>query len=135
MKSFYLLLLSTVILAASGCDILHFKTYQVSGVSPNSADAGKVTSILQNIAGKTGLKAEETFSSNTNVLVSYTNANSTSGGVTILTAWFYQDSIYIGLTGGYGTPPEYRKAKRLLKNSLSAEFGSRFIDSPALPKK
>jgi hypothetical protein len=43
----------------------------------------------------------------------------------ILEATYYRDAVLVQLIGGYGTPPEYKHAKRLLKPALSAEFGSR----------
>ena len=104
------------------------KQYRISGVTSNSQDAAKLKAILQKIADQTGLKDHTSDCSITNVLVYYAKSNSTDlrNNVPDLSAWFYKDDVWIQIFGGYGTPPAYKQAKRLLPPILSAEFGSRF---------
>jgi hypothetical protein len=119
MKPFYAFLLVAG-LFISGCDTLHTRQYEVSGVASSSTDAARLKSVLQDVADKSGLKASQSVSSSRDCLVYYT------AGDAVLEASFYHDSVLIQLVGGYGTPPEYKQAKRLLTPALFAEFGSRF---------
>jgi hypothetical protein len=81
----------------------------------------KLKTVLQDVADRSGLKSSQPISGSPDCLAYYTN------GIVTLEASFYHDSVLIQLVGGYGTPPEYKKAKRLLAPALSAEFGSRIV--------
>ncbi len=125
MKLLYTLLLAVGVFA-SGCDMLHTRQYEVSGVVASSADAAKLRAVLQGVAEKSGLTESPSVSNSPDCFFLHTGGN-----LVILEASFYHDSALIQLDGGYGTPPEYRQAKRLLAPALSTEFGSRF----SVPKK
>jgi hypothetical protein len=113
-------ILLLVVISTSGCDMLHVKQYQVEGVTEGSSDAGKLKAILENVADKTGMAV----STKTNVFASYSSTNMNT--VTSLDAWLYDDDARIQLCGGYGTPPAYKQANRLLLSALSTEFGAQF---------
>ena len=108
----------------SGCDILHVKQYCIAGVAPKSADSTRLKSVLQSVADQSGLRERTPDPDTTNVL--FYARDDYEWGVTILEAGFYGDDVYLVLNGGFGTPPAYRKARRLLSATLEAEFGSRF---------
>jgi hypothetical protein len=108
----------------AGCDTLHIKQYRVAGVAPNSADAIRLKSVLQNAADKSGLKNRAADSSATNIL--FYAQDEYEWGISTLRARFYQDDVLLDLSGGFGTPPAYKQGKRLLPPALSSEFGSRF---------
>jgi hypothetical protein len=111
-------------LCVSGCDTIHVKQYCIASVAPDSADASRVKSVLQQVADEAGLKEATVDLSATNTLISY--RNSEGGGVTTLSAWYYHEDVVVGLFGGFGTPPAYRQSKKSLPEALSREFGSRF---------
>ena len=106
-------------LVLSGCDILHYRQYSVSGVTVASTDSARLSAVLQGVAHKSGLKASQSASHTNDCLAFY------SAGVVTLQATYCHDSVLVQLIGGYGTPSEYRQAKHLLAPALSAEFGSR----------
>jgi len=120
MKLFYALLLAAGV-ATSGCDTLHMRQYEVSGVVASSTDTAKLKAVVQGVAEKSGLTESQSVSNSPDCLFHYTGGN-----VVVLEGSFYHDSVLIQLFGGYGTPPEYERAKRLLAPALSTEFGSRF---------
>lgn len=117
----------TILLIAAfcvtGCDTLNVKQYRVTGVTPNSADARKLKSVLQSVADKAGLKDCTSGSGKTNLLVLYALPERS---LPTLSAQFVQEGVTIDLFGGFGTPPPFRQAKRLLGSTLSTEFGSQF---------
>lgn len=117
-------ILFVVAIFASGCDTLHVKQYRVDGIAPESADSTRLKSVLQSVADQSGL-IERTPDSNTAQVLFYAQDNY-ERGVTTFEARNYGDDVFLDLSGGFGTPPAYRKARRLLPSALSAEFGSRF---------
>jgi len=129
MKLIHAILL-LVAISVSGCAILHVKQYRIAGVTANSPDAVKLKVILQNVADKTGLNDHTSDSTMTNVFVFY--AQSDVHNPPNLGAWFYQGDVWIQIFGGYGKPPAYKEANRLLQPMLRDEFGSRF-SNPSEP--
>src|ERR1035438_537756 len=103
MKSSYIFILVAG-LFGSGCDILHTRQYEVSGVTSGSADTMRLKTVLQDVADRSGLNGSQPISGSPDCLAYYTN------GIVTLEASFYHDSVLIQLVGGYGTPPEYKKA-------------------------
>ena len=123
-KPFYIFL-TAIGLFVSGCDKLHVKQYEVSGMTAGSPDIIKLKAVLQSVAGQSGLIDGLSVSNSYNCFFLYRGGN-----VVTLEASYYRDAALVQLVGGYGTPPEFKKAKRLLVPALSAEFGSR-LSMPA----
>lgn len=113
-----------VTLFVSGCDTPHVMHYRVAEVYPKSADSKRMVFLLQSVAEQSGLTERTTASNTTNTL--FYAQDDYEWGVTILDVRFYGDDVFLDLSGGFGTPSAYRKAKRLLPSTLSTEFGSRF---------
>lgn len=126
-------ILLMIALLVTGCDTMNWQQYQIAGVSPGSADAARLKSLLQTVAGQTGLDDRTPASRVPNTLVFYSQPPQAFR--VDLGARFYQTNVLVDLVGGFGPIPEaYKQAKHLLMPALSTEFGSRLsIPQPFVP--
>jgi hypothetical protein len=121
--------LALIALLLSACDTVNIQQYRVAGGTHR--DVTKVKQLLHSVASDTGLVDSTSTSRAPRTIVFYTQPNVQHFRVD-LGARAVAEDIVVDLNAGFGpTPPEFKKAERLLTPALASEFGSRLHIAPS----